>query len=236
MSNLCCFCNKTFQKKFNLHRHLKENQCDAYKEISPFDMHERIVALQNQVKTQTIGDNTHINSHNINNISVVVNINPITKLDLTYIPPAKMKEMIEKYNDGHSEEHFNLLIGDYLQDVLCNKEHPENHSVKYIKKYPPTFNSKIQDSDGKTIDVIKGLKDTCDILTDPVLDVLRTKLNECVKKYKKDELFDYDMYEETIKAIKEELQKPVIKTLLSSFLQNDILNNIEMKLDLKQNF
>jgi hypothetical protein len=231
-SYICCFCNHAFQKKFNLNRHLNDNKCESYKLISAVEMHERIVSLQTKIKNQTIGDNNNINSHNINNISVIVNINPVTKLDLNYIPPDKMKEMIEKYNDGHGQDHFNLLIGEYLQTVLCNKEHPENHSVKYIKKYPPTFNSKIQDSDGKTISAIKGLKDTCEILTDPILTVLKKKLDECVKKYKKDDKFDFDSYEDTIKAIHDELKKPTIKKYLSSFLQNDILNNIEMKLDI----
>jgi hypothetical protein len=236
---ICSFCNFNFKRKDNLLKHLRENRCEIGKSMSLLDIHERISSLQDKVNGLSISGNqneTNINSKNNvhNTINIAININPVTNLNLDYIQPEKMKKLIEECSPDHTK--MSLLLSDYLQEIFCNKEHPENHSVRYIKKYPPTFNSKVQDSNGKTIDVIKGLKDTCDILTDPVLDVLRTKLNECVKKYKKDEFFDYDMYEETIKAIKEELQKPAIKSFLSSFLQNDILNNIEMKLGMKQLF
>lgn len=41
------FCNHSFQKKFNLQRHLKDNQCDAYKQISAADIHDRIITNDN---------------------------------------------------------------------------------------------------------------------------------------------------------------------------------------------
>jgi hypothetical protein len=237
VAHICSFCNFNFKRKDNLLKHLKENRCEIGRKMTLLDMHERISSLQNKVNGLSISGNeneTNINSKNHihNTINIAININPVTKLNLDYIDPEKMKRLIEECSPDHTK--MRLLLSGYLQEIFCNKEHPENHSVKYIKKYPPTFNSKIQDSNGKTIDVIKGLKDTCDILTDPVLDVLKIKLNECIKKYKKNDFFDYDMYEETIRTIKEELQKPAIKAFLSSFLQNDILNNIEMKLNIKQ--
>jgi hypothetical protein len=64
-----------------------------------------------------------------------------------------------------------------------------------------------------------------------MITVLKKKLNECVKKYGR-EFNDIDDFDETIKIIRKELAKPNIKKYLSSFLQNDILNNIEMKLDI----
>ena len=43
-SHICGFCNNTFQKKFNLNRHLSENKCGAYRQISAVDIHKRIMS------------------------------------------------------------------------------------------------------------------------------------------------------------------------------------------------
>jgi hypothetical protein len=83
------------------------------------------------------------------------------------------------------------------------------------------------------IHVIKGLKDTCELLSDPILDTLKKKLKEFLKKYKNNDNFNYAIYEETIKELRNELNKTNVKKSLSSVLQNDILNNIEMKLTLQ---
>ena len=81
--------------------------------------------------------------------------------------------------------------------------------------------------------MIKGLKDTCELLTDPILDQLKVKLREFIKKYKKDTEpdFDYTLYENAIVELRKELNKQNVKKALSSVLKNDILNNIEMKLN-----
>jgi hypothetical protein len=158
---------------------------------------------------------------------------------------AKMQEIIERYDDakemiGHKEkfnnDKMNLLLSSYIKDMICNDDHPENHAVKYIKKKPPTYNTKIEDSDGQTVSVIKGLKDTCELLTDPILDKLKIKLKEFIIKYRKDTEpeFDYGLYENAIKELKKELNKSNVKKALSSVLKNDILNNIEMKLNITE--
>lgn len=67
----------------------------------------------------------------------------------------------------------------------------KNHAVKYVSKRPPTYTAITEDSDGNTISVIKGLKDTCELLTDPILDRLKQKLRECLRQYKGDEDFDF---------------------------------------------
>ena len=66
-----------------------------------------------------------------------------------------------------------------------------------------------------------------------VLDVLKIKLTECIKKYKKEDdiNYDYSLYEDAIKEIRKELKKDNIKKVLSNFLKNDLINNIEMKLN-----
>jgi hypothetical protein len=233
MSHICYICNNSFTKRPSLERHWKDKRCKSpllenLKELSV--LIEQLKQCQNQTINQSIigGDhNTYIN--------VKIEINPITKLDISHIEPEKMKNLIEKYDDDINNKNpnkLNLLLTDYIKDVICDKEHPENHAVKYIKKKPPTYNCFIEDTDGNTVTVIKGLKDTCEVLSDPMLNTLKIKLKEFLQKYKEDEEFDYSLYEDGIKQLRKELNKEAVKKALSSVLQNDILNNIQMKLNI----
>ena len=235
MSIVCNFCNFGFTRKDSLIKHLKDNRCEVAKTMTVLDYHNKIEELK-QGLTITGNNNHHIalNSNNTitNNINFNIQIQPITKLSLEHISPDRMKQVIETYDSDKSK--LNYLLTDYLNVMLCDQEHPENHAVKYTKRYPPTFNSVTEDSDGNIITTIKGLKDTCELLSDPVLDVLKTKLSECIKKYKKenDINYDYSLYEDAIKELRKELKKDNIKKVLSNFLKNDLINNIEMKLSM----
>lgn len=229
MNNICRFCSSSFTRKENLNRHLRDNACSVGKNMTLLDFHNKIDELYKSAGILINGNNnrTDVNSHNTFNINI--QIQPITKLSLEHISPDKMKQVIETYDTDKSK--LNLLLTEYINNVLCDSEHPENHAVKYVKRYPPTFNSITEDSDGNVITTIKGLKDTCELLSDPVLDVLKIKLSECIKKYKRDEdNYDYSLYEDAIKEIRKELKKDNIKKVLSNFLKNDLINNIEMKL------
>lgn len=246
----CNICGNNFTQKFNLNKHLIEKRCkgdlvrindllEEQKKLIEELMEYKDMSIANgSVKEGTVNDNKIINinssnnNSNINNINmkIEIQINPITKLEISHINTDKMKNIIENYDD----DKINLLLSDYIKGIICDVEHPENHSIKYIKKKPPTYNSLVENSDGNTVSVIKGLKDTCELLTDPILDKLKIKLKEFIIKYKKDtELdFDYTLYENVIKELKKELNKSNVKKALSSVLKNDILNNIQMKLNL----
>lgn len=242
MSFVCNICSNTFVQKINLQRHLKEFRCKSplltdlckLNELL-FQQEEKIKELNKQL-TITGNNNTVINSNNdINmNMKIEININPITKLNVNYIEPEKMKALIENYDDGNEKnpDKLNLLLSDYIKGVICNNDHPENHAVKYTKKKPPTYNSLIEDTDGNTVSVIKGLKDTCELLSDPILNKLKLKMKEFINKYKdeNDSNFDYSLYEDAIYQLRKELNKYNVKKALNSVLKNDILNNIEMKL------
>jgi len=234
MNLICNFCNNGFTRKDSLIKHLKDNRCEAAKIMTVLDYHNKIEELKQGIVIT--GNNNHhisLNHNNItNNINFNIQIQPITKLSLEHISPDKMKQVIETYDTDKSK--LNYLLTEYLNNVLCDKQHPENHAVKYTKRYPPTFNSITEDSDGNIITTIKGLKDTCELLSDPVLDVLKTKLSECIKKYKKDDdtNYDYSLYEDAIKELRKEFKKDNIKKVLSNFLKNDLINNIEMKLNM----
>jgi hypothetical protein len=231
----CNLCNVSFNTKSNLNRHInKETMC-----IDKKLLHELIEEKDKLIESLRKGDMSHnsgIIGDNNMYINVKIEINPITKLQVNHIETDKMKNLIEKYDDPKipkNSDKLNILLSGYIKEqLLCDDNHPENHAVKYIKKKPPTYNAIIEDSDGNTVNVIKGLKDTCELLSDPILDQLKVKLSEFIKKYKPDTdpEFDYCLYEDAIKQLKKELNKTNVKKALSSVLQNDILNNIQMKL------
>ena len=233
----CNLCNNDFKKKQSLLIHLNDKRCKSHLLDNLYQLHELIENLKITSNSQTISQSIVGGDHNTY-INVKIEINPITKLDISHIEPEKMKMLIEKYDDdatSKSPEKLNLLLTDYIKDVICDNEHPENHAVKYTKKKPPTYNCFIEDTEGNTVSVIKGLKDTCEVLSDPMLNTLKTKLKDFLQKYKEDEEFDYSLYEDAIKQLKKELNKGVVKKALSSVLQNDILNNIQMKLNISAN-
>lgn len=231
----CNLCDHEFKKKQSLQVHLNEKRCKSELLQNLNKLNEYIEQLKSH-QPQTI-NHSIIGGEKNTYINVNIEINPITKLDISHIDSEKMKHLIEKYDDvtPKNPDKLNILLTNYIKDVICDKDHPENHVVKYIKKKPPTYNCSTEDTDGNTVTVIKGLKDTCELLSDPMLNTLKNKLKEFLEKYKEDEEFDYSLYEDAIKQLKKELNKDTVKKALSSVLQNDILNNIQMKLNISGN-
>lgn len=219
--------------KKNLYVHLNGKRCKSPLLNDLVKLNEFLLEQEQKIKQLTINgnNNTITNSNNDINMKIEININPITKLNINYIEPEKMKALIEQYDDKNSDK-LNLLLSNYIKDVICDNEHPENHAVKYTKKKPPTYNSITEDIDGNSISIIKGLKDTCELLSDPILNQLKSKMKEFIKKYKTDidSQFDYSLYEDAIMQLRNELNKDNVKKALGSVLRNDILNNIDMKL------
>ena len=237
----CCLCSSDFSLKKNLNKHLDLKRCKTellnYRLIQEqLEELQQLKQLKNNDSTVPIiiGNNNvngnHNTTNNTINIKVELNINPIQKLNTSHIQAEEMKRLIEQYDLNPNK--LNLLLGGYVKNIICDPEHPENQPTKYITKRPPTYNSIIEDHEGNKINVIKGLKDTCELLTDPILNTLKLKLRQFLKKYRKDVNFNYLIYEETISELRNELNKMNVKKALSSVLQNDILNNIEMKLSL----
>ena len=113
------------------------------------------------------GDNNNVNIiNNINNIQLKIEINPITKLDVSHIAFSQMKQMIEEFSDKipiiggkqtKNNDRLNIILGDYIREILCDKEHPENHAIKYTRKKPPTYKAVTENSNGEKVNVIANL-------------------------------------------------------------------------------
>jgi hypothetical protein len=213
MTLKCIFCNEEFSRKGNLNKHLGDKRC----KVDMIKLHEEVLSLRNNALGNSMIGDSNIQNNITINIEKIEIVNHIGNLDTSYIEPEKMKELVDKYD----KTKLNLLLGNYIKDIICNKDHPENHAVKYLKKKPPTFNNLIQDN----LNTIKGLKDSCELLEAPILEKLKEKLTEYIKDFKEDPNYD----RKKAFGIWEELKKGAVKKALSSVLQNDILNDLEMK-------
>uniref|UniRef100_A0A6C0H6P4 Uncharacterized protein n=1 Tax=viral metagenome TaxID=1070528 RepID=A0A6C0H6P4_9ZZZZ len=246
MSVHCMFCESEFSQKFNLERHLKQNKCKAFEALSAYDVYKKMEkevqakvekAQEDFRELNVHGDQNNVlinSSQNFFNINIEIQVNPVNRLDTSVIEPSKMKFLIEKYImdergklKAKDKDTINILLSDYVKTMICDKEHPENIPVKYISKKPPTYNIVYENEDGKVVNIIKGLRDTCELLSDPVLNALKRKLKECVVEVKDQATCNFDC---ALKELRKELNKENVKRALSSVLQNDILHDIEMKL------
>lgn len=241
MSSTCIICSTIFSQKQSLNKHLSEKRCKGIFTTDLIKLNEHlfnqntlIEELKNKININgssnnvLIGKNTNCN--NDINMKIEILVNPITNLNVKYMTSDKMKLFIETYDKKEkNSEQLNLLLSEYIKQIICNDEHPENHVVKYTMKKPPTFISITKDEEGNTVTLIKGLKDTCELLSDPILDKLKIKLKHFINKYKDESTFDYSFYEDSIALLRKEFKKDNVKKALSSVLQYDILNNIEMK-------
>lgn len=221
---VCLFCNETFSKNSNLNKHLSGRRC----KVDLVELHKKFFDLNQKAATVTINGDSNLTTTNgsiiaNNTININVSVNSIENLDVSYIADSVMKKLASEYRPG--EPSVNLLISDYIKQMLCNKEHPENHPVKYIQKKPPLFNTKMLDSDGKIINVVKNLSETLALIHDPILNILISKLKDYIENYKEDPEYD----RKKVNSIYREMKQETVREALKTVLKNDILQDIEMK-------
>jgi hypothetical protein len=254
MPTFKCLCDKTFNKKYNLDRHLSTNACKSI--VLPQDIKSQL-DIYNMVKQlNTCKDGINITNNINNNCNNTININiniPLSELSFKGTEDA-LYNMIENYSniqqvkntvDYKNVKDVKYLISDYIKTNLCDKNKPEMHCIKYISKYPLAYNiSEKRDMNGDIINSIRGFKDSVDLLSDPILKNIKRALISFEKiliiENKKatedgsealDALkYDYGLYDTTIKALKNELNKKNVQAALKQFLKHDILNDINMKL------
>lgn len=226
--HVCQICNYNFKKKQYLNRHLNEKRCKSPLLDDWMSLHSLLEHLRNQNQQ----NNNNNNNRDISMNNIEMNINSICSLELDYIQPEEMKKIVEKFDQVqyNNPSYLQILLSDYIKNMIHDKEHPENHVVKYIRRRPPTFNCRIQDEDDNVIEVLRELKEASEVLSDPILTIIKSKFKEFLKKYRHHEEFDYDLYEDTIQHMHKELNIDTIKKSISYVLRIDILNDVQMKL------
>ena len=251
---ICLFCNKSYNKKASLDKHLSTNGCKGFILNSQLELHNFIINYTNRAinnyKECTINDNSITNNIN-NTINIKIELQPVSNLNKILNNDEAIYNLIEKYDDikklKNEEEFKNVkdvkfLLSDYLKTNLCDESKPENHCIKFVSKNPPSYSiTEKKDIDGEIITVIRGLKDSVDLLSDPVLNALKKTLNKFERTIKLENIkeeetreyiskYDYIMYDTTIKALKNELNKKNVQNALKQFLKHEILNDINMKI------
>ena len=232
MSFICNLCSCEFTTKGNLQRHLENRKCKSgimfdndYTKAN--EILEENKRLKDQINSLTINVNGNNNSTNnkTNNVNINITINPITKLNTSYLKHELMQEIVDVFDVDPGR--INVLLAEYIGHIIHNKEHPENHSVKYVSKRPPLFNTQIE-KNGETVGVTKNVKDTCALIVQPIQDIINKKLRLYDKKYQ----YDDDYCEKLVRELKNEINSSSVKNALKSILTTDIINDIEMKLGL----
>jgi len=217
----CPFCAKDFFQKSNMEKHLKNAKCTVLPTLSQFEIYTLMCQWGQDTKPN--------NKPKVSTSSEQHKANPISQASATHISVERMRNLIEKYDTPDGKSKLGLLLSDYIRDILCNKDHPENHVVKYVRLKPPTFHVVSLGENGDTLTSIKGIKDTCDVLTTPLFQLLKAKLKECLRCIKHDPTFDFDIYEEGIKNLKSDLNEGIVKKVIGNILRYDIVNDHYMK-------
>lgn len=203
---VCNLCNTLFIQKGNLDKHLRERRCKS-------ELLDDWVKLNNFLNVLK-HDNRVINK----------NVLSINDLNTEYIEESKMKSFIEIY-DKDADKLVELLCL-YIREIIHNKDHVENHCIKYINKRSMIFSILIQ-KDDKNENVIGFYKEICNIASDYILNYVLKNLKKCVHYYKNDVIFQ-DLYEDTIIKLKGDIKKNILKSL-NLCLKRYILNDIDMK-------
>lgn len=200
----CIFCNYMFTKKSNFERHLKKN-CQEFNLMNAYDVYKLFINKKEEVKD--------------------VKVNPILELNINYISVDDMIVLVDKYDDDLSFSNLKYLLLKYINNILCNKEFKENYAIKYTRKKPATYYISYTEN----LHFIKNLKDTCELLCNPILNILLDKFNEFMYVVLRDPDYDMSLYEDTIEKLRITLNRDTIMIVLKNFLKNNILNNNEMK-------
>ncbi len=226
MNTNCIFCDTNFSTKGNLIKHLKNEKCQEFKNLKPLDVYSKCINFCiNQNHSQSHNNHSlNTNSYNTTHNTINIHITPINEIKIDYINESKMKDLIIKYN----ETNLRTLISEYIRLIICDKNHPENHCIRYLQKRPILYVFTMN-VDGSLQTFRRTVKETCELIADTILILIKTKLRECVKHYKKLNDDIIDMHSDKITDIKKTLNSDVVKKALKTVLNNDIINNIEMR-------
>jgi hypothetical protein len=154
----CLFCKDSFSTKGNLTRHLRNKNCKSPLLDDWVLLHDFFIQNLPNPERQVIPP--------------VAKLNYINSLNLSYLTPDGIKPLLDRY-------HIDLLE-EYISEIIYNKEHPENHIVKYNTRYPPTF---VYEGNVLFLETVIRKLET------PIGDIIELHKRRCLKFYKHDTEF-----------------------------------------------
>ena len=210
MSFVCNLCKKCFTQKISLIRHLKEKRC---KTGLLYDL-VKLNNILNMINTELI------------NINTKKTLNAIDELDTSYIKINKMREMINIYDTN--KDKLNNLLSEYIKNIICNENYPENHCIKFVDKKMKIFSLYIIE-DGVKKHIRDNYKQLCHIASEYFYKIIKKQLSKCLKFYKDDDEFQ-NLYEDTIIEFEKDLIINNVNKALKICLHAYILNDKNMKI------
>jgi len=235
----CVFCNKTFSRRDNCLTHINTDKCikpiskeGIFRVIEQKD--KEIASLKEELsKAQTIINSPHHINHSTvqshNNYNININFHPINQLNMDHIHKEYLQEMFDKLNKDQAGN-MDLVLKRYIANMLSNKDYPDNHAVKYTKKDPPMFSTLVTENETQ-VRVINDLKDTCDLISEPLIEQMLKKIKDSWREMRQDPDFDETMDVNLLEALRDKLKNENVRRILKRYLRSDILENIEMKIE-----
>ena len=228
--------NVIIEKDLVIEKQKKENgtlkkEIESQK-VTIKDQNKLIKDLQEQLQNSQKIINSHVNSHNMNNsnnVNIIIQVLPIDKLNLDYIKKEDLQVMFDKLNKDQSGN-MELVLKNYIRSILSNPDHPENHAVKYTKKDPPMFSTLVTENDTQK-HVVNDLKDTCDLISEPLIEHMMKKIKSSWREFCQDPDFDETMDINLMDALKDKLKNENVRKILKRYLRSDILENVQMKIE-----
>lgn len=202
----CRFCNAEFSRTFARDRHINERRCSWLEKAT-------ITEIMKKVEEQIHKDTSEI--------VLKLEARAINDLDVSHIPKSRMLTAVNA-----KELPSTFLICEYIKDILCDPEHPENHAVKFAQKKLPLFSIVFKSDGDQVVRLAKGLDDAAELIVVPMMDILKSKIKECQVKVVDQKTCDYDA---ALWKFSKSVNKDNVKKAVLSFLICDILSNPKMK-------
>lgn len=224
---ICNLCKSEFLQKKYLVRHLKEKRCKSELLHDLVKLNDLLNKVSIEIQKETLIINNSNKENIVNNINISdINVNTINELNLDFIEINEMKTLIDNYDTNRNR--LSSLLSDYIKRLICNKEHPENHCIKYINKRNGIFSLYLTEKNGIKKHIVDDCKNICNTASEYIYNYIYSSFKKCLKFYKKDEEFQ-NLYEDTIIQFKQNLNIDIISKALKLCLQGYILNDKTMK-------
>ena len=222
MSFICNLCKYCFTQKVSLMRHLKEKRC---KTGLLYDL-VKLNNILNLVNTDILDINNNKKIETINELNTINDLNIINDLNLDYLEINKIKEMIDIYDTN--KDKLNNLLSEYIKNIICNENYPENHCIKYVDKKMKIFSHYITEYGVKKY-IRDNSKQLCHIASEYFYKIIKKQLSKCLKFYKDDSEFQ-NLYEDTIVEFEKNLNIDNVHKALKTCLHAYILSDKKMKI------
>jgi hypothetical protein len=220
----CKLCNHNFSNKYNLIRHLEENNCKKINEMNLYEIYKK---FSNIKTTNDVEIQTEINKNSIG-IQTETNVELDSSNDKLYLA-SDLKynylsfEELKLYIEDYKYDTNILYLSKIIKSLICHEEHVSNHIIKYTTVSPPKFVF-INENINNQIEIC-NLKLTVNYFLKHMVKYVKNIMIK-FRKYAKTDDDWYDLYNDNLENLFMDLNKESnIESALKNVLQNYLLRN-----------